>query len=92
MTIAALVERALEVELDGYVESGARGGGSVAVQGGDVGGVGGGVGEHGPVSPDSRNRVVPDWDSILAVGREARVLVPARDTVSQEPDPLEEIA
>lgn len=88
MTIAALVERALEVELDGYVESFAGGGDGAAVEGGGVGSVGGRSGERGSVSPDSRRAVAPDWDAILAAGREKKivpVLVPDRD-------PIEDIA
>lgn len=86
MTIAAFVERALEVELDGYVDVGAGGGGGVAVQGSGVGGVGGRVGEHDLVSPDDGRRVAPDWDALLEDGRRQRMMVAAGR------DPIEEIA
>jgi len=92
VTLASLVERALEVELDGYVDVGAGGGGGVAAQGSVERNVGGRDRVDGSVSPDSGRRVAPDWDAILAEGRGARVLTPDRDTVSQVPDPLEEIA
>ena len=92
MTIAALVEKALEVELDGYVDAGAGSSGGFGAEGSGVREVGGRDRVDGPVSPDVRRSVAPDWEAILAAGREARVLVPSRDTVSQEPDPLEEIA
>ena len=92
MTIAALVEKALEVELDGYVDAGTGGGGGVAAQGSTVGSNGGRVGEHGPVSPDSGRRVAPDWDALLAAGRSAKLSVGC-DTVSHfQRDPIEEIA
>jgi len=81
VSIAALVEKALEVELDGYVDAGAGGGGGAADESGGVGSVAGRVGEHGPVSPDSGRRVTADWDAILAAGRKPVV----RDTVSQVP-------
>ena len=83
MTIAAFVERALEVGLDGYVDVGPGGGGGVAVQGGDVGQFGGRGGVDGVVSVDSGRGLKPDWVAILAAGREERV--PVRDTVSQVP-------
>ena len=89
MTIAALVERALEVELDGYVDASAGGGGGAAAQGSTVGGVGGRVGERGPVSPDSGRRVAPDWDALLAAGRAHKT--PAYSGVVVR-DPIEEIA
>lgn len=89
MTIASLVERALEVELDGYVESAAGGGDGAAAQSGGVGGVGGRVGERGPVSPDSGRRVAPDWDALLAAGRATKT--PAYSGVVVR-DPIEEIA
>jgi hypothetical protein len=89
MTIAALVERALEVELDGYVDASAGGGGGAAAQGGVVGGDGGRVSERGPVSPDSGRRVAPDWDALLAAGKTTRMMVTAGAAVR---DPLEEIA
>lgn len=82
MTIAAFVERALEVELDGYVESGA---GGVERSSGESLGVrpdGGRVGESDLVSPDDRRGVTPDWGALLAAGRAAKH-VPVRDTVSQ---------
>ena len=82
----------MEVELDGYVDAGPGGGGGAAVQGGDERNVGGRFSEHGPVSPDTGRRVTADWDAILAAGRRDKILVPARDTVSQPVDPLEEIA
>jgi hypothetical protein len=82
MTIAALVERALEVELDGYVDAGPGSAGSVAGEGAGVREVGGRDRVDGPVSPDA-GRLAPDWGAILAAGRDARV--PVRDTVSQVP-------
>ena len=82
MTIAALVERALEVELDGYVDAGAGGAAGVGVEGAGVRPDGGRDRVDGPVSPDA-GRLTPDWGAILAAGREARV--PVRDTVSQVP-------
>ena len=77
MTIAALVERALEVELDGYVVSGAGGSAGVGVEGVGVREVGGRGGVNGLVSPVDK-RI--DWDAILDQGR-----VVVRD-------PIEEIA
>lgn len=85
VTIASLVERALEVELDGYVGVGAGGGGGAAVQGGGVGGVGGRDRVDDLVSPDSGRRVTPDWESLLAVGRREKLVAAGRD-------PIEEIA
>ena len=58
MTIAALVEKALEVELDGYVVSRSGGGAGVAADGGFVGADGGRGSVSGPVSLDAR-RVDP---------------------------------
>ena len=85
MTLAAFVEKALEVELDGYVGVGPGSGGSVAAQGGDERNVGGRDRVNGSVSPDVGRRVAPDWDALLAQGRESRMMVAARD-------PIEEIA
>ena len=92
VTITSLVEKALEVELDGDVDTGPGGAVGAASGGAGAGEVGGRDRVDGPVSPDSGQRVVPDWDAILAAGRGARVLVPSRDTVSQSRDPIEEIA
>ena len=92
VTLASLVERALEVELDGYVDVGPGGGGGAAAQSGDERSDRGRDRVDGSVSPDDRRRVAPDWDAILAAGRQGKVLVPDRDTVSQALDPLEEIA
>ena len=92
MTIAALVERALEVELDGYVESGARGGGGAAVQSGDERSVSGRDSVNDPVIA-AGGRVSPDWDAILAAGREARgAYTVVCDATSQVRDPIEDIA
>jgi hypothetical protein len=85
MTIAALVEKALEVELDGYVKPGAGSGGSVAVQSSGVGRDAGRSSVNDLVSPDLRERVAPDWDALLVLGRENRMAMTARD-------PIEEIA
>lgn len=85
MTIAALVEKALEVELDGYVDAGAGGRGSAATQSSIAGSNGGRVSEHGPVSPDSYRRV--DWDAILSAAQ-----VKKQITQVLVKDPLEEIA
>jgi len=85
MTIAALVEKALEVELDGYVEPSTGSGDSPATQSSTVGSLNGRVSEHGPVSPDSRRRV--DWDSILSAAQ-----VKQQITQVLVLDPLEEIA
>lgn len=86
MTIAGLVERALEVELDGYVDVGAGGAAGAGVEGVGVRQVGGRDSVDGPVSPDVGRRVAPDWDAILTVNaRGPRVLVPDRD-------PIEDIA
>ena len=83
MTIAAFVERALEVELDGYVDVGAGGAAGVGVEGVGVRPDGGRDRVDGPVSPDS-GRLIPDWGAILAEGRDAGV--PVRETVSDVSD------
>ena len=83
MTIAAFVERALEVELDGYVDVGAGGAAGVGVEGAGVRPDGGRDRVDGPVSPDS-GRLTPDWGDILAAGRDARV--PVREAVSDVSD------
>ena len=85
MTLAALVEKALEVELDGYVGVGPGGSERVAEEGVGVRQDGGRDRVDGPVSPDAGRRVTPDWDALLAQGRESRMMVAARD-------PIEEIA
>ena len=85
MTIAALVEKALEVELDGYVEPGPGSGDSPATQSSVVRSNGGRLSEHGPISPDSRRRV--DWDAILSAAQ-----VKNQITQVLVKDPLEEIA
>lgn len=79
VTIAALVERALEVELDGYVDAGARGAAGAGVEGAGVRQVGGRDRVAGPVKP-AVDRVTPDWDAILAAGAKRPAV---RDTVSQ---------
>ena len=85
MTLAAFVEKALEVELDGYVGVGPGGGGSVAAEGGDERSDRGRDRVNGSVSPNVGRRVAPDWDALLAQGRESRMIMAGRD-------PIEEIA
>lgn len=93
MTIAAFVERALEVELDGYVAVG-PGGGARAADAVDCAGpayVGGGVDD--PVVP-AVGRGVADWNAILSRGAAAKP-APSPDSealVRVGRDPLEEIA
>lgn len=91
MTIAALVEKALEVELDGYVDAGPGGSTGIAGEGAGVREVGGRDRVDGPVSPADK-RVGPDWEAILAAGRSARVPVMAAAVVDRVRDPIEEIA
>ena len=86
VSIVSLVERALEVSVDGYVVSGPGDRGGVASGGGGVGE----VDQRGGVSSAvaaSVGRV--DWDVLLAQGRAGRVSVTAVPVVV---DPIEEIA
>ena len=85
MTVAAFVERALEVGLRDGSGVGSAGGGGVAVQGGGERGVGGRGRVDDSVESAGGGGLVPDWDSILAAGRANKVLVGVRD-------PIEEIA
>ena len=86
MTIAAFVERALEVELDGYVDTSPGGSAGASVEGVGVRPDGGRDRVAGSVSPDPGRRVAPDWEALLVAGRDAKVMVAAGR------DPLEEIA
>lgn len=89
MTIAALVEKALEVELDGYVDAGP---GSSSGFGGESAGVrevGGRDRVAGSVSPDVGRSVAPDWEAILAAGRASKTITPV---LVADRDPIEEIA
>ncbi len=86
VTLVSLVERALEVMLDGYVAVGSGGGVGSASGGGAGGQVVGRGGVSAAVGSASGG---VDWDAILAAGRGERVvLVP--DVV--DVDPIEEIA
>ena len=85
MTVAAFVERALEVGLRDVAFVGSGGGGRVAVEGGDERVVGGRGRVDDSVDSAGGGGLVPDWDAILAAGRANRVLVGVRD-------PIEEIA
>lgn len=93
MTIAALVERALEVELDGYVGVGPGGGARFADAGDGSGQAGGRDRVDDPVVPAVGRRVA-DWDSILTRGAAAKP-APSPDSealVRVGRDPIEEIA
>ncbi len=88
VSLVSLVERALEVSVDGYVVSGPGDRGGVASGGGGVGE----VDQRGGVSSAvaaSVGRV--DWDAVLARGRAERVPVLASQS-RVELDPIEDIA
>lgn len=91
VSIAAFVEGALEVALDGYVDVGA--GGSVGSSAESVGvrAERGRDRVYGVVSDASGRGVTPDWDAIFAAGREAKVAVVA-PVAERVIDPIEEIA
>lgn len=91
MSIVAFVEDALEVALDGYVDAGAGSSVGVAEEGFGVRAERGRDRFSGVVQPVVGGRVVPDWDSIFAAGREAKVSVAAL-VVDRVIDPIEEIA
>ena len=86
VSIVSLVEKGLEVVVDGYSGVGPGGGARFEGEGGVGGEVGGRDRVDGPVEPAAQ-RV--DWDSLLQRGREAKVLV-AASTMAR--DPIEEIA
>lgn len=99
MTVTQFVSDALEVALDGHVESGS-GGGVVSVAAGDgVGSVDGRDRQRGAVSDAAGRGVAPDWDAVLAAGIQNRIAVasaayaPLVDAaVRSVLDPIEEIA
>ena len=91
MSIVAFVEDALEVALDGYVSVGTGGSVGVAEEGVGVRAERGRDGFSGAVEPVVGRGVTPDWDSIFAAGREAKVSVAAL-VVDRVIDPIEEIA
>ena len=91
MTIAALVEKALEVELDGYVDAGPGGSTGIAGEGAGVREVGGRDRVDGPVSPADK-RVGPDWEAILSAGREAKAIVTSNTVLQAADDWTMEIA
>ena len=91
VSIAAFVEGALEVALDGYVDVGAGGSVGFAEEGVGVRPERGRDRVYGVVSDASGRGVTPDWDAIFAAGREAKahVVAPVAERVI---DPIEEIA
>ena len=91
VSIAAFVEGALEVALDGYVDVGAGGSVGFAEEGVGVRAERGRDRVYGVVSDASGRGVTPDWDAIFAAGREAKahVVAPVAERVI---DPIEEIA
>lgn len=91
VSIAAFVEGALEVALDGYVDVGAGGSVGVAEEGVGVRAECGRDRVYGVVSDASGRGVTPDWDAIFAAGREAKVAV-AAPVAERVIDPIEEIA
>lgn len=91
VSIAAFVEGALEVALDGYVDVGAGGSVGFAEEGVGVRPERGRDRVYGVVSDASGRGVTPDWDAIFAAGREAKVAV-AAPVAERVIDPIEEIA
>lgn len=88
VSVASLVESALEVMLDDGAESGSRGRGGAAEEGGGVGRVGG---RDRVTDPVSHHAGGVDWAGVLAAGRAAKTRT-VSDSQSDSPDPLEEIA